>query len=245
MYTCTDRDQERGGGAGLGAGHNELMRILSQGERREDMAVENSHEVERLELLENNQPQGGPGAAPQFPLPVPRVVPPPQCTVPFISEQSGLSSDEDMMGQSRIRRGRTSEEESRCLPPSTLIHSLSAPLKNQELTQSESSSDEIVGVVPDPEMMRRLELQRANRTPAKVPKIPSQLKKSMVRQTSRLATCSVTCTCVCASSYMYVCTCTCIYTNVHVHVHVHSTRTLPSSSLAYTVYMYMYKFYSL
>ena len=108
--------------------------------------------------------------------------------VPSISELSSQSSDEDTAGRRRGRR----EGGSSVVPTSSLVTSTSSAsqraqgLREQELSQTDSSggettATELAAVVPDPETLRRLYLERADRTVARVPKIPSQLKKSVVR----------------------------------------------------------------
>lgn len=102
---------------------------------------------------------------------------------PSISDGlSSQSSDEDMTGPQR-RRGRRggSEGESRQVPISSLVKSVSANVREQALSHTESSSEETTAselmVVPDPEEDRKRHLEK---TVAKVPKIPSQLKRSLV-----------------------------------------------------------------
>ena len=103
---------------------------------------------------------------------------------PSISDGlSSQSSDEDMTGPHR-RRGRRggSEGESRQVPISSLVKSVSANVREQALSHTESSSEETTAselmVVPDPEEERKRHLEK---TVAKVPKIPSQLKRTLVR----------------------------------------------------------------
>ena len=102
--------------------------------------------------------------------------------VPTISDASSQSSDEDMAGRRRRRGGLGSEGESRSVPTSSLVWSVS--LREQALTHTDSSSGEttateLAATVPDPETMKRLYLERAERTVAKVPKMPSRIKKTV------------------------------------------------------------------
>lgn len=94
---------------------------------------------------------------------------------------SSQSSDEDMTVPRRRGRKGVSEGETRQVPISSLVKSVSANVREQALSQTESSSEDTtseVMVVPDPEEDRKRHLEK---TVAKVPKIPSQLKKSLVR----------------------------------------------------------------
>ena len=105
---------------------------------------------------------------------------PSHSVVPSISELSSQSSDEDT--NYRRRRGRGVGDGDTSVPQSSLVHSFSTQLREQAL--SESSDGETTtsepNVVPDLEAMKRARIEKANRTEAMVPKIPSHLKKTVV-----------------------------------------------------------------
>ena len=126
-----------------------------------------------------------PGQQQQQQHPPPTSLPLPVHTlpVPSISEISSQSSDEDVAGRhSRSRRGGGGASTDGRVP-SSLMQSHSASLREQVLTQSESSSSETntdCAMVPDKERLKQYYLDKANKTTAKVPKIPSRIKKEMV-----------------------------------------------------------------
>ena len=97
--------------------------------------------------------------------------------VPSISEISSQSSDEEG------RRGRVRDMQ---VPGTSGLfqqHRAAAAPPQQLDLPSESSGGETTtteSIVPDPEMLRNIALQRAERKPQIVPKIPSRLKKELV-----------------------------------------------------------------
>ena len=105
--------------------------------------------------------------------------------VPTLSELSSQSSDEDRRVSQRRAAWRRDGDHVFQVSSLTTSHSASHCSEHQ-LTASDSSSEnttdrELQGVVPDPETLKQVFLSRANKTPAKVPKMPSHLKKQMVR----------------------------------------------------------------
>ena len=102
--------------------------------------------------------------------------------VPSISEISSQSSDEDIRGMRKRRR--VGEGDTQTLPSSSLVRYHSAHLPVQQLDQppSESSGTEgaELAVVPDPEVLRKIALEKANRNPQAVPKVSSKLRKELV-----------------------------------------------------------------